>query len=347
MMMIVPSRARARGAARPIDTLREERFMPNYGVIDLGSNSIRLVIYEVKDNNTGLYSSKDFSSLISDKVMAGLSAFVEEGVFTPAGIDRAVNVLKGHAKRARYFRCERLDVFATAVLRNCVNSAEAVRAISKRADMPITLLSSRDEAHLGFVGATSYRTIERGTVIDIGGGSTEITRVRKGRDSNHTSIGVGSLSSFARHVRGILPTDSEMQAISDSLWNLVSQLPDCDGYRSDQFFGIGGSIRAAAKMFAQMSNLPERPKSLSRSDLETILDFARTNSHSFTHQALKASTERVHTIVPGIILMHRLMSEFGGDRIEICKYGVREGYLLERMLAPKKPALAKKAKVTS
>ena len=170
--------------------------MPNYGVIDLGSNSIRLVVYEVKEPASGAYTSKDFSSLISDKVMAGLSAFVEEGVFTPAGIDRAVEVLKGHAKRARYFRCERLDVFATAVLRNCSNSAEAVRAISKRIDAPITLLSSRDEAHLGFVGATSYRPIDRGTVIDIGGGSTEITRVRKGRDSNHTSVRMGSLSSF-------------------------------------------------------------------------------------------------------------------------------------------------------
>ena len=320
--------------------------MPNYGVIDLGSNSVRLVVYEVRPPASGGITSKDFSSLISDKVMAGLSAFVEEGTFTSAGIDRAVSVLKGHMKRAKYFQCERLDVFATAVLRNCANSEEAVRAISKRIDAPIALLSSVDEAHLGFVGTTSYRPIDRGTVIDIGGGSTEITRVRKGRDSDHQSIGVGSLSSFAQHVRGILPTSEEMRTISDSLWQRVSQL-DYSRYASDRFYGIGGSIRAAAKMFAQMNALAERPRTLTRSDLETILDFALSNPDAFVHQALKASTERVHTLIPGIVLAHRLMSELGGSELEICKHGVREGYLVERMLTAKRPTTTKKAKVAS
>ena len=77
--------------------------MPTYGVIDLGSNSIRLVIYEVKDDRRSTYSSKDFKSIINDKVMAGLAAFVEDGVFTSDGVDRAVNVLKSHMKRVRYF----------------------------------------------------------------------------------------------------------------------------------------------------------------------------------------------------------------------------------------------------
>ena len=93
--------------------------MPNYAVIDLGSNTIRLVVYEVKDDRRKTYSSKDFKSLINDKVMAGLSAFVAaDGTFTDDGVRRAASVLKGHAKRARYFDCKRIDVFATAVLRN-------------------------------------------------------------------------------------------------------------------------------------------------------------------------------------------------------------------------------------
>ena len=108
--------------------------MPNYAVIDLGSNTIRLVVYEVKDDHRKTYSSKDFKSLINDKVMAGLSAFVAaDGTFTDDGVRRAASVLKGHAKRARYFDCKRIDVFATAVLRNCDNSAEAVTALQEAA----------------------------------------------------------------------------------------------------------------------------------------------------------------------------------------------------------------------
>ena len=123
--------------------------MPNYGVIDLGSNSVRLVVYEVKDDRRPVYTNKDFRSLLNDKVMAGLAAYVREAVFTQAGVERAASVLKGHLKRARYFQCKRIDVFATAVLRNCDNSAEAVTALQEAAGTRIALLSARDEAHLG------------------------------------------------------------------------------------------------------------------------------------------------------------------------------------------------------
>lgn len=128
--------------------------MPNYAVVDLGSNSIRLVVYDVKDAHKRTYTSKDFKSLINDKVMAGLSAYVVDGAFTQDGIDRAISVLRGHAKRARYFNCEKMEVFATAVIRNASNCEEAVIAIEEGAELPISLLSAQDEAHLGFVGAT-------------------------------------------------------------------------------------------------------------------------------------------------------------------------------------------------
>ena len=221
--------------------------MPNYAVVDLGSNSIRLVVYDVKDAHKRTYTSKDFKSLINDKVMAGLSAYVVDGAFTQDGIDRAISVLRGHAKRARYFNCEKMEVFATAVIRNASNCEEAVIAIEEGAELPISLLSAQDEAHLGFVGATCDRTVVQGTLVDIGGGSTELTRIEHDRDFDNASIGQGSLSSFA-------------------------------------------------------------------------------------HTALKASAERVHTLVPGCIILLELLDACGADRLDVCKYGVREGYLIDRML---------------
>ena len=164
--------------------------MPTYGVIDLGSNSIRLVIYEVKDDRRSTYSSKDFKSIINDKVMAGLAAFVEDGVFTSDGVDRAVNVLRSHMKRVRYFGCKRVDVFATAVLRNAVNCAEAVAEIERRCGLAVTLLSARDEAHLGFVGARCSTPLERGTLVDIGGGSTDIAVISMGGRVKAASVPV-------------------------------------------------------------------------------------------------------------------------------------------------------------
>ena len=169
--------------------------MPNYAVIDLGSNSVRLVVFEVRNDKKRSYSYKDVRHLLNNKSMAGLAAYVEDGVFTEAGVKRAASVLKGHLKRSKYFQCKRIDCFATAVLRNASNCDDAIAAIEEETGLPITLLSARDEAHLGFVGATCDRAIERGTLIDIGGGSTELTRIEDGKESDGVSLGMGSLSS--------------------------------------------------------------------------------------------------------------------------------------------------------
>lgn len=308
--------------------------MPNYGVIDLGSNSVRLVVYEVKDDRRAVYTNKDFRSLLNDKVMAGLAAYVREGTFTQAGIERAASVLKGHLKRAWYFQCKRIDVFATAVLRNCDNSAEAVAALQEAAGTRITLLSARDEAHLGFVGATCDRVIERGTLVDIGGGSTELTRIEDGRDFDDASIGQGSLSSFAAHVRSILPTGPEMDAIAAELLGRLAELPQAEAYRAETLFGIGGSVRAAAKMLAQTAGGGARPKTMTPDDVRAILHWCRVDPDAFAHTALKASAERIHTLVPGCVILLTLFEAFGAERLEVCKYGVREGYLIERMLSP-------------
>lgn len=306
--------------------------MPNYAIVDLGSNSIRLVVYEVKDAHRRTYTSKDFKSLINDKVMSGLSAYVVDGVFTQDGIDRAIGVLRGHAKRARYFNCEKVEVFATAVIRNAKNCNEAVIAIEKGAGLPISLLSAQEEAHLGFVGATCDRAVARGTLVDIGGGSTELTRIDNDNDFNNVSIGQGSLSSFTQHVRGILPTGEEMDAIADTLRTHLATLPQPDAYRTDTLFGIGGSVRAAAKMHAQTTGTITRPKAMTKSEIRAILEWCRTNPDTFAHTALKASAERVHTLVPGCVILLELFEAFGAERLDICKYGVREGYLIERML---------------
>lgn len=307
--------------------------MPNYGVIDLGSNTVRLVVYEVRDDSLRTYTSKDFKSLISDKVMAGLAAHVTgDGTFSDTGIARAVSVLKGHMKCARYFRCKRLDVFATAVLRNCTNSAAATAAIEEGAGTAINLLSAHDEAHLGFVGATCDRAIEQGTLVDIGGGSTELTRIQDGRDFDDTSIGQGSLSSYAQFVDRILPTSEEMAAIAGALWERVGSLPDPHVYDTPRLYGIGGSVRAAAKMHAQAFGDGTRPRELARAQVARIVDLCRTDPGSYAHLALKAAAERVHTLTPGCVILLELMERFGAGTLEICKYGVREGYLIERML---------------
>ena len=305
--------------------------MANYGVIDLGSNSVRLVIFDVKDgiNKKKPITCKDFRSIINDKVMAGLSAYVEAGEFTQEGIARAVDVLK----RARYFNCVRTDIFATAVLRNCANSRKAIRAIEEAIGAPVNLLSARDEAHLSFAGASCDRTIEKGTVVDLGGGSTELIRVEEGRDFDDVSIGQGSLSSYAGYVEFVMPQADEVEAIERAFLDQVAKTPvDLKKYRAETLYGVGGSARAAAKLYAQMTGESCRPKTLTPAHFDALLDLLVNDPATFSHYAARAVPERVHTVGPGCVILSTLMRELGARELQICKRGVREGYLIERML---------------
>ncbi|NCB29762.1 MAG: hypothetical protein EOM63_08385, partial [Clostridia bacterium] len=227
---------------------------------------------------------------------------------------------------------KRIDVFATAVLRNASNCTDAVATIETATGLTLSLLSARDEAHLGFVGATCDRTIEQGTLVDIGGGSTELTRIESGRDFNNVSIPQGSLSSYATFVRAILPSPSEMDTIESTFCTHLAALPDPNAYRSTVLYGIGGSVRATAKMHAQVFGENVRPKSMTVAGIREILNLCRSNPDVFAHRALKASAERIHTLTPGGLILSALMNNMDAELLEVCKYGVREGYLIERVL---------------
>ena len=71
---------------------------------------------------------------------------------------------------------------------------------------------------------------------------------------------------------------------------------------------------------------------MTAAEIRAILDWCHRDPDTFAHTAIKASAERIHTLVPGCIILLALFEELGAERLEICKHGVREGYLIERML---------------
>lgn len=307
--------------------------MPRLGVIDLGSNSVRLVIYEAKRDAS---SPKPFRTLADEKKMAGLAAYVEAGRFTDAGIARAADILEGHLRIARNLDCDRVDIFATAVLRNCSNSREAVAAIEEIIGWPIVLLSAAEEAALGLAGAAIGQNLGLGTLIDIGGGSTELTaltdRGRAEKDAGSVSLPLGSVSSYAQFVRLVLPDARECAAIAEHLHALLEEAGLSRAFRHQHFYGIGGSVRAIVKMQAQALAMPAKPARIERSALDALFDLLKNDEGAFAHAAVKAAPDRVHTLVPGMVIVRTLMATLGGEDVTVCKYGIREGYLVKRML---------------
>lgn len=305
--------------------------MSRYGIIDLGSNTIRLCIYEVQCAAHEPLRKKDIDTLLNYKVMAGLASHVKEGAMTEEGVKRAIKTINAHLRRASHFNCDRIDIFATAVLRNCSNSHKATAEIEEGIGMRIAILSNEEEAHLGYLGAKLDQSLETGTMVDIGGGSTELTSINGGFDLAKTSIPQGSLSSFATYVKGLLPTQKEIDAIAQAFQEHASR-EETDVYRSSQLYGIGGSIRSAAKLYGDLCNDGNRFNYLLPEHIDAILERYAKNPDAFAHEALRTVPDRIHTLIPGCVIIREAFKLCGGERLDICKYGVREGYLAERVL---------------
>ena len=143
-------------------------------VIDIGSNSMRLSVYETTP-------AGGFSILFKDKFMAGLAGYVEEGALSQEGIDRAILGLRGFRSTLEALGIHNVAVFATASLRNIRNTRPAVEAIQRATGFPIEVISGQEEARFGYLGAMEELALPDGLFVDIGGASTEVVRFTRGQ----------------------------------------------------------------------------------------------------------------------------------------------------------------------
>lgn len=305
------------------------------GIIDLGSNTIRLVIYQVKlseQSKDGKPETiEDFKMLLNEKRVVGLSSYVEDGSLSPAGIEKAADVLERHITLAANMGCTDVRLFATAVIRNLANRKQAVQELERLIGKHIDVLTGREESHLGFIGAKRSASFENGLLVDIGGGSTELAFIKDGKDCLNYSIDQGCVSSYANFVRCIFPTEKEQKAIRNAFEARLQAQEDLPHEVKGNMYCIGGSVRAIAKFHARMLESDKSSKSVTLDDVDRILSLAKKDEGTFAHLATKAVPDRIHTIMPGCIILKTLMKRYDKTSLTICKYGVREGYLLSRL----------------
>ena len=168
--------------------------------------------------------------------------------------------------------------------------------------------------------------------VDIGGGSTELTLINDGKPQIFQSVPQGSLCSYTGYVKNILPTEEEMLTIRESFEDKMRTVLNPDDYQAQTLYGIGGSVRAAAKMMAVESEDRIRPKIILPTDVNALLKKCVEDPSAYARQAIAAAPERIHTLTPGCTILSEVMHRLGASSLRVCKCGIREGYLITRML---------------
>ncbi len=295
-----------------------------YAIVDLGSNTIRMSIYHVKRDGS-------IQLLFSQKRMAGLVNYIDHGALNDQGITVACQVLQYFQWLLRQFGMSQMNVFATASLRNILNTQQAVDEIFARTGVAVDVISGEAEAEFGYYGALLNCDFGTGVMFDIGGGSTELTTVRDGHILEAVSYPIGSLNLFNHFVSKLWPNKEELHQLQDHIFSTLrhAALPR---EPVDHVCGVGGTARAVLKIANTYFDKPEGNRFLTAAELQEITDVLTARKHAARKLILNSCPDRVHTILPGTLVMNTIVSTLCRDKLFISKYGVREGYLCQKLL---------------
>ena len=141
--------------------------------------------------------------------MTGLAGYVTDGQLSSQGVKKLIKTLNSFKKTAQAFQIKKMYYFATASLRNIDNSKEVLKKVKKETGICIELISGEEEGYLDYYAVSQEMHLEKGILIDVGGGSSELVGFRNGKVLGNKSLPIGSLSLYRQYVHGILPTLEE------------------------------------------------------------------------------------------------------------------------------------------
>ena len=294
-----------------------------YAVIDIGSNTMRLSVYSIHDH--------EIKPLFHRKSMSALISYVDKtGCMTERGINKAITVLLGYKKIIENVRIRNVYVFATASFRNIQNRQQAVDAIKAATGFDVNVISGEEEGISSFIGAAYNVNVDSGLMLDIGGGSTELVFYQDRKICRTFSIPMGSLSLYANFVSGLVPTRDEYKKIKKYIKEQLEAIQPCET-PAVMLCGVGGTNRAACKLCNDYFDLPLNNRSM---DIEQIKKLMKSfyDEEEGVARILRVVPERIHTIIPGMIILRTIAKRYECEKLIVSEYGVREGYLIKNVI---------------
>lgn len=293
-----------------------------YAVVDIGSNTVRMVIYDREEDGS-------LTRVIGEKASLGLVSFVVGERLSEPGVKKLLDTLEGFGLAAAKVGCLELVAFATASLRGLENIGDILARIRSLTGITVDVLSGEEEAVFNFSGLSANFKLTDGLMIDMGGGSTEVLRFIDGSPAELGSLPFGCLLLHKQFVSHILPTPREEQAIRDYVRGQAAGYYWLPG-AAKTAYAIGGTAKAASKIYSAFYGRP-RPKSLSLSELSRLYRQLAAHKERAAILLVEEVPDRLHTLLPGLCGLIELLELAGADEVAISECGLREGYLARHL----------------
>jgi exopolyphosphatase/guanosine-5'-triphosphate,3'-diphosphate pyrophosphatase len=295
------------------------------GLIDVGSNTVRLVIFEIDEHNK-------ITELQNIKTPARLVQYVQEGKMSTEGVDKLVNILSSFAETAGRYDIQKLIPVATAAVRQSKNAKAILKRVKKETGIPLEILSEEQEAYYGNYAARYTMDIEDGITIDIGGGSTELTLFKDKEVLSSHSFPFGAVSLKQQFFSDVDHNDKK--AIKEARKWVTDQFKQLDWVvdASVPLIGIGGSARNIAEVYQMEHDYPIA----GMHGYEMAGDALKETVELFTELSMKKlgkldglSQDRKDIIIPAGIVFTELFDVMNASTFALSSRGLREGLVME------------------
>jgi exopolyphosphatase / guanosine-5'-triphosphate,3'-diphosphate pyrophosphatase len=303
------------------------------GAVDLGTNSIRLVVAEPSE--TGEASpDPPFALLARDMTITRIGQGVDRtGRIQPEALARTLRVLARYCRRARALHAERIAVSATSAVRDASNRGELEDAVRDHARSELRVISGEREAELSFMGATAGLAAPAPfAVLDIGGGSTEMVVGSSGPEAV-VSTCLGSVRLTERHVRSDPPAPGEREALARAVDRVLEEIERAvHPGRAETLIAVAGTpttIQAIARGLDFYDPEAIHRTELSIQDAEAVLDrlAAMTTAQRAALPVMAPGREDV--VVSGATILVRTMRRFGFRRVLVSETDILDGLAME------------------
>lgn len=295
--------------------------MRSVGIIDLGSNTARLVVLLVRPGYR-------FQLLDELREVVRLSEGMgPERVLRPEPFERAIEALATFRSYCDAIHVDELRATATSAVRGAVNGASFVEAAKRRAGIELDVLSGRQEAYYGALAVANGLDVRDAAVFDLGGGSMQLSLLRDRHIEPGDALPLGAV----RTTEAFLPTDPprgrELKALRR---HVRSQLaPRLEGLpRGLPVVGMGGSLRNLANIVQARSGYEPsllHGFRLQRSALEALVDELASMPLARRREVKGLNRDRGDIIVAGGVVITELLAALPADEVIISGQGLREG----------------------
>lgn len=291
-------------------------------VIDIGSNSVRLVIYDD-------LSRAPFPRF-NEKSLCGLGRNLDSSDLLPEdAVAATVNAVHRYCAIAQAMQAHRIDILATEAVRRAANGHELAGAIESRTGHAVRILSGAEEAHYAAQGVVAGFWRPGGIVGDLGGGSLELTRLATDAAGRSTvSEGFASLPLGALRLQPLLAR--EPRAARDRLDAAFAERPWPGAECPERLYVVGGGWRALARVHLAATKAPLKIVHGLELELEAARALAKSilkNDAAALRQLPGVPSRRAETIQASALVLDRLLKAMGPERVVFSALGLREGWL--------------------